>query len=141
MSVHVPSVHLFCCHYTSQQLCAEGGQSAAELGFPQEVRVTRLACGGKLLVSSLLAAFEDGADVVCVVACPPDKCHNVAGSGRAARRAGAVKKALVELGVEPERIEMFHMERGLHPEFVATARAMVARAEKLGPSPFRGELS
>jgi len=141
MSQTVPDVALFCCHYTSQQLCAKDEAEQQAIGFPLNIRVNRLSCSGKLKVSSLLSAFEEGADIVYVVGCPPDKCHNVAGSVRAEKRVMAVKRALEELGVEPERVEMFHLERGLHPEFVEVGRRMVARGEELGASPFKGDPS
>jgi len=139
MSDFIPYIRAFCCHYTSQQTCAEGGDGLKDTGFPENVVLSRVPCTGKLQVSSLLKAFEDGADAVYVVGCPIDSCHNVKGSQRAAKRVGAVKKALSELGIESERIEMFHLERGFHPEFVAVAKQMDERTKQMGPSPFKGE--
>jgi F420-non-reducing hydrogenase iron-sulfur subunit len=139
MSDFIPYIRAFCCHYTSQQTCAEGGDGLKDTGFPENVVLSRVPCTGKLQVSSLLKAFEDGADAVYVVGCPIDSCHNVKGSQRAAKRVGAVKKALSELGTESERIEMFHLERGFHPEFVAVAKQMDERTKQMGPSPFKGE--
>ncbi len=139
MSDFTPNIQVFCCHYTSQQTLAEGAEGLRKDGFPASVTINRLVCGGKLRVSSLLAAFEEGADGVYVVACPPDKCHNLMGSQRAAKRVGAVKKALAELDIEPERIEMFHLERGFHPEFVAVAQEMDQRIKALGPSAIKGD--
>lgn len=139
MSDFTPNIALFCCHYTSQQTLADNGEALKESGFPECVAINRLSCGGKLQVSALLKAFEDGADLVYMVGCPEDQCHNVMGSQRAAKKVLAVKKALAELGVESERVEMFHMERGFHPEFVTAARKMEERARKLGPSPLKGE--
>lgn len=139
MSEFIPDIRAFCCHYTSQQTCAEGGDGLKDTGFPENVVLTRVDCTGKLQVSSLLKAFEDGADAVYVVGCPLDGCHNVKGSQRAAKRVGAVKKALFELDIESERIEMFHLERGFHPEFVAVAQQMDERIKKMGPSPLKGE--
>jgi len=139
MSDFIPYIRAFCCHYTSQQTCAEGGDGLKDTGFPENVVLSRVPCTGKLQVSSLLKAFEDGADAVYVVGCPVDSCHNVKGSQRAAKRVGAVKKALSELGIESERIEMFHLERGFHPEFVAVAKQMDERTKQMGPSPFKGE--
>jgi F420-non-reducing hydrogenase iron-sulfur subunit len=135
-----PEIIAFCCHYTSQQVCAEGGREklSAE-GFPANITLNRQVCTGKLQVSTLLRAFEDGADGVYVVGCPEDKCHNLLGSQRAAKRVRAIKQALAELAVEPERIEMFHLERGLHPEFVTVARQMDSRIKGMGPSPLKGE--
>jgi len=134
-----PDIQAFCCHYTSQQSCAEGGGGLAEENFPANVTINRLACSGKLQVSTLLKAFEEGADGVYVAGCPPDQCHNMTGSQRAAKKVLAAKKALAELGVEEERVEMFHLERGLHPEFVTVAQKMDSQIRALGASPFKGE--
>jgi coenzyme F420-reducing hydrogenase delta subunit len=132
-----PDIQAFCCHYTSQQSCSENGGGLPEEGFPANITINRLPCSGKLQVSALLKAFENGADGVYVVGCPVDKCHNIMGSQRAAKRVLAVKKALAELAVEPERAEMFHLERGLHPEFIAVAKKMDGQIRTLGPSPFK----
>ncbi|MGV1097843.1 hydrogenase iron-sulfur subunit [Thiovibrio sp. JS02] len=134
-----PDIQAFCCHYTSQQTLAEGPERMKADGFPANVTIHRLACTGKLEVSTLLKAFEDGADGVYVAGCPVDKCHNLMGSQRAAKRVTAIKSALAELGVEPERIEMYHLERGFHPEFVKVAQRMHERILELGPSPFKGD--
>lgn len=134
-----PDIQIFCCHYTSQQAIAEGVDGLKEDGFPEGATINRFSCSGKIQVSALLKAFEDGADGVCVVGCPEDECHNVMGSQRARHRVLAVRKALAELGVEGERIEMFHMERGFHPEFVDAAVMMDERLRTLGASPFKDE--
>ncbi len=139
MSDFTPDIRAFCCHYTSQQTCATGLEILEVTGFPENILLNRVPCTGKLQVSALLRAFEEGADGVYVVGCPLDKCHNLKGSQRAAKRVGAVKKALRELAVEAERIEMFHLERGFHPEFVAAAHEMNKRIKTLGPSPLKGE--
>jgi len=133
----MPDIQIFCCHYTSQQAIAEGGAGLAADGFPATATINRLVCSGKLQVSTILKAFEDGADGVCVVGCPENECHNLLGSQRAAHRVKAVRKALSELGVESERIEMYHLPRGFHPEFVEAARQMEERVRSLGASPFK----
>ena len=107
--------------------CARGGKSPntavrsrpcpPDFGWPAPVKTILIPCAGRLQPEHLLKAFEDGADGVYVAGCPADKCHNLMGSQRAAKRVGAIKKALAELGVEPERIEMYHLERGFHPRF------------------------
>jgi len=132
-----PDIQAFCCHYTSQQSLAEGPETMQEEGFPTSVTINRAVCTGKLKVSQLLKAFEDGADGVYVVGCPVDKCHNLLGSQRAAKRVQAIKKALAELDIDADRIEMFHLERGFHPEFIEAARKMDQRIKKLGPSPLK----
>jgi len=134
----VPDIRVYCCHYTSQQAIAEGGKGLQADGFPGNATIDRLVCSGKLQVSTVLKAFEEGVDGVCVVGCPVNECHNLMGSQRAAHRVLAVRKALSELGVEGERIEMFHLPRGFHPEFVEVVRQMDERVANMGPSPFKG---
>ena len=131
-----PDIRLFTCHYVSQQSCAESGKVLGELNFPANISLHRLACTGKLEETDLLKAFEDGADGVYVVGCPIEGCHNVKGSQRAAKRVAAVRTALSDMGVEQERVRMYHLERGLHPEFIAAAEEMNALISKLGTSPF-----
>ncbi len=131
-----PNIRLFSCHYTSQQSCADAGNELQQLDFPENIKMTRVPCTGKLEVVTLLKAFEEGADGVYVVGCPVEGCHNVKGSQRAAKRVDAVRQALVELDVEADRARMYHLPRGLHPEFVAVGREMIEQISKMGPSPF-----
>ncbi|RUM41107.1 MAG: F420-nonreducing hydrogenase [Desulfobulbus sp.] len=131
-----PDIRLFSCHYTSQQSCADEGRELQGLNFPGNIRITRVVCTGKLEEVTLLKAFEEGADGVYVVGCPADGCHNLKGSLRAAKRVQAVRDALEELDVEPDRIKMYHLPRGLHPEFVDAGVEMNTRVTKMGPSPF-----
>lgn len=132
-----PAITLFSCHYTSQQSCAEEGNKLEQLGFPESIDLVRVACTGKLQITTLLQAFEDGADGVYVVGCPTVGCHNAKGSVRAAKRVDAVRSALEELGVEGGRVQMYHLPRGLHPEFVEKGKEMDGRIRDLGPSPFK----
>lgn len=135
-----PDIQAFCCHYTSQQSCTKDQGGLTAEGFPENITINRLPCSGKIQVSTLLKAFEDGADGIYVVGCPTDTCHNVMGSQRAAKKVLALKKALEELGVEAERAEMFHLERGLHPEFITVGQKMNNQITALGASPFKGEV-
>ncbi len=131
-----PKIRLFSCHYTSQQSCAQGGKELQQLDFPENIEFTRVGCTGKLQVTTLLKAFEEGADGVYVVGCPVDTCHNEKGSQRAAKRVATVQEALKELDVEEERVRMYHLPRGLHPDFVNAAREMDEQIRELGPGPF-----
>jgi coenzyme F420-reducing hydrogenase delta subunit len=131
-----PDIRLFSCHYTSQQSCADKGKELQGMNFPENIKMTRVVCTGKLEEVTLLKAFEDGADGVYVVGCPVEGCHNVKGSQRAAKRVQAVQNALAELDVEPDRVKMFHLPRGLHPEFVDAGFQMNEKISKMGPSPF-----
>lgn len=46
-----------------------------------------------------------------------------------------VKNILKELGIEPERVEMFNVAASDGPRFVEIARGMDKKIRELGPSP------
>jgi coenzyme F420-reducing hydrogenase delta subunit len=48
------------------------------------------------------------------------------------------KKLLAEVGIEPERVEMFNMSASMGPKFAEVADEMTELVARLGPSPLRG---
>ena len=56
---------------------------------------------------------------------------------RARKRVGAVKKALQDLGIEPERVEMFNIGASDAVRFAAACNGMTEIAKRLGPNPLR----
>ena len=136
MSDFIPDIRAFCCHYTSQQSCDEGADLKGN-GFPDNIALTRVVCTGKLQVSTMLQAFEDGADGVYVAGCLEGECHYINGNIKARKRVQHVKNILAELGIEPERVEMFNLSAGEGPRFAAIANEMDKRIRELGPSPVK----
>ncbi len=49
------------------------------------------------------------------------------------------KKLLKEIGLEPERIEMYNLGASDAPKFAQACNDMTERARKLGPNPLRKE--
>ncbi|NDY42526.1 hydrogenase iron-sulfur subunit [Dissulfurirhabdus thermomarina] len=120
----------FCCNYTA----SVSGEALRDAGLlPTGAVLERLPCTGRLEVPAILAAFEAGAEAVFVAGCRLDQCHNKTGSERAARRVKEAKVLLSELGISPDRLEMFFVGRGENEPVVAAAREMAARAARLGP--------
>ncbi len=56
------------------------------------------------------------------------------GNLKAKKRVHYVKGLLRDLGIEPERVEMYNMSAAQGARFVEVAKEMVERIEKLGPS-------
>jgi hypothetical protein len=79
------------------------------LDWPAAATEIILPCSGKCLPEHMLKAFEDGADLVCLVACQEGNCHHVEGCFRAARRAEFVRNILKQIGLGPRRLMMFHL--------------------------------
>jgi coenzyme F420-reducing hydrogenase delta subunit len=109
------------------------------LQYPPDIKVLLMPCTGRVDIIHLLKAFEAGADAVFVAGCLEGECHYLMGNIRAKKRVNKVKKDLVPMGIEPERLEMFNLSSSEGPKFAALAKEMVSRALKLGPSPTKPE--
>jgi F420-non-reducing hydrogenase iron-sulfur subunit len=107
------------------------------LSYPSSVKVIQVPCTGRVDIIHLLRAIEDGADGVYVAGCLEGECHYLSGNLKAKKRVLYVKNVLKELGIEPERVEMFNLSAGEGPRFAEIAREMAERIEKLGPSPVK----
>lgn len=107
------------------------------LTYPTSVKVIQVPCTGRVDILHLLKAIEDGADGVYVAGCLEGECHFLTGNLKAKKRVQYVKKTLEELGIEPERVEMFNLSAGEGPRFAEIAFEMVERIKELGPSPIK----
>ncbi len=56
---------------------------------------------------------------------------------RAKRWVRFTKKLLKEIGIEPERLEMFNMSSSMALAFAEAVTEMTRRAKELGPSPLK----
>ena len=83
----------------------------------------------------ILKAFEKGADGVYVAGCLEGDCHFIQGNLVAKPRVNYTKKLIKEVGLEPERLEMFNMSAAMGPKFAEVAEEFTERIRELGPSP------
>jgi len=132
-----PVILAFCCHYCAYAAADLAG--TMRLQYSGTVRVLRLPCTGKIEVNYILAAFERGVDGVIVAGCLEGGCHFQEGNLRARRRVERAKQMLAEIGIEPERLEMFNLSSAEGTRFAEIINEMSARVAKLGPSPLRGK--
>jgi len=132
-----PLILAFCCHYCAYAAADLAG--SMRLQYPQNVRVLRLPCTGKIEVNYLLAAFERGVDGVIVAGCLEGGCHFLEGNLRARRRVARAKELLAEIGLEPDRLEMFNLSSAEGGRFAEIVTTMVERLKQLGPSPLRSD--
>ena len=103
------------------------------LQYADNVRIVALPCTGKVDVKFLLTALENGADGVMVVGCLEGECHYLTGNLRARKRIERVKKILAEIGLEPERVEIYNLSAGDGPRFAAIVNEFAERTAGLGP--------
>ena len=135
-----PKILGFCCRW-----CSYAGADLAgsmRLQYPPAIRIMMVPCTGRVDILHLLKAFELGFDAVFVSGCHIGDCHYLAGNIRTVKRVAKLKKDLAAMGIEPERLEMFHVASGesavvksvvdAHPSLVSLARDIGFRGFPLG---------
>ncbi len=125
----------FTCHYCAYAAADLAG--SVRLKYPANLKTIRIPCSGRIDPLHLLRAFEAGADAVMVAGCLEGTCHYLRGNYQAKRRVQRAKELLTEVGLEPERLELFFMSAAMGERFVEVAEEMVKRAKELGPSPLK----
>jgi coenzyme F420-reducing hydrogenase delta subunit len=130
-----PLILAFCCHYCAYAAADLAGSMRLE--YPDNVRVLRLPCTGKIEIDYILAAFERGVDGVIVAGCLEGGCHFIEGNLRARKRVERTKRLLAEIPLEPERLEMYNLSSAEGARFAEIVIEMSQRLSQLGPSPLR----
>jgi F420-non-reducing hydrogenase iron-sulfur subunit len=107
------------------------------LNYPTFIKVIKVPCTGRVDVLTLLKAFESGVDGVYVAGCMEGECHFLKGNLRAKKRVNYAKTLLQEVGIEPERLEMYNLSAAQGQRFAAIANEMAEKVRALGPSPVK----
>ncbi len=128
-----PNIVAFCCHYCA--FAAADLAGVMRLQYPSNAKIVRIPCTGKLDILYILRAFEKGADGVFVAGCLEGNCHFVKGNLAARKRVEYTKKLLKDVGVEPERLEMYNLSSAMGPRFAEIAKEFTGKIKTLGKSP------
>jgi coenzyme F420-reducing hydrogenase delta subunit len=128
-----PKVLALVCTYCTYTAADMAG--SMRLQYPASVRVVKLLCTGKVDALHLLEAFLAGADAVMVSGCEIGDCHFLEGNLRAKERVAHAGTLLAEAGLEPTRLEMFHIGASDAPKWAEAVERMTRRARELGPNP------
>ena len=107
------------------------------LGYPTNVKIIKVPCTGRVDVLTLLKAFESGVDGIYIAGCLEGECHFLKGNLRARKRVKYLKELLKEVGIEPERVEMYNLSSAQGQRFAQIANEMTEKIRALGPSPVR----
>jgi coenzyme F420-reducing hydrogenase delta subunit len=52
-----------------------------------------------------------------------------------------VQKTLEEIGIEPQRVQMFNLSSAMGPKFAEIASDMTVQTERIGPTPVKAAAS
>jgi coenzyme F420-reducing hydrogenase delta subunit len=128
----------YCCHYCAYAAADLAG--VLRLKYPAETKIVEIPCTGRLDMAEVLHTFERGADGVLVAGCLEGDCHYQEGNLSAKRRVDRIQHLLAEIGLEPDRIQMFNLSSAMGARFAEIASEMSARIHQLGPNPLRRNL-
>jgi F420-non-reducing hydrogenase iron-sulfur subunit len=134
-SDYEPKIIAFACEFCSYTAADLAG--SMRLSYPANVRIIRVPCTGRVDGLMLLRALSEGADAVFVSGCQPGDCHFLKGNYRAKAMVPGVKGMLAEIGLNPDRVEFFHVAASQAQLWVEVVEEMTARARRLGPNPLR----
>lgn len=132
MSEFEPKIVAFCCNFCA--FAAADLAGAMRIQYSPNVRIVKLPCTGKVDALHLMKAFEDGADGVFVAGCLEGQCHYLKGNFRAKKKVAYVKRLLEEVGIEPERVEMYNLSSAMGGRFAEIVEEMTERIKGLGPT-------
>jgi len=130
-----PEILAFCCNYCAYAAADLAGSLRME--YPPSVKILHVPCTGRVDTLHLLRAMEDGVDGVMVAGCLEGNCHFETGNLRARRRVALAKSVLQEVGIHPDRVEMFNLSAAMANRFREVATAFTERIRALGPNPVK----
>jgi heterodisulfide reductase subunit A len=126
-----PLILVFACWY-----CSYGAIDLAgtfKIQYDPNVRVIRTLCSGRVNPEWILHALKSGVDGVMVSGCRMGECHFKYGNYRAMDRVSALRMALEEVGINPERITTSWHSAGEAMEIVSDISRFVEKLKTLGP--------
>ena len=132
MSEFEPKIVAYCCNFCA--FAAADLAGAMRVQYSPNVRIIRLPCTGKVDAIHLMKAFEDGADGVFIAGCLEGECHFLEGNLRAKKKVAYVKRLLAEVGIEPERVEMFNVSSAMGGQFAEIVEETTKSMKGLGPT-------
>jgi F420-non-reducing hydrogenase iron-sulfur subunit len=130
------NISIFFCQQVDADQDAHRRALEKELG--QRIKFFPLPCSGRIDPLHLMKAFEAGADMVYLVACPEGACRYRDGNLRAKKRVAYTQGLIGEIGLERERLEMVTLTADTPKTIDGLAREFLAREACVGPSPVRG---
>lgn len=126
-----PKIVSFLCNWCSYAGADLAGTSRIE--YPQNIRIIRVPCSGRVDPLFVVKAFLDGADGVMVLGCHPGDCHYQQGNYYAQRRYSIVHKLLDFTGIEYDRLFVDWVSASEGKRFADIVTKFTNQVKELGP--------
>ena len=128
-----PKIVAFCCDQSGYPAADMAG--TLRLKLPENVEIVRVPCSGRIETIYLLKALEKGVDGVLIFACYEENCQFLRGNLRAKGRLSYAHRMLEKIGLEKERIEIFHLATNSGVKLAEALHRKSEQLKKLGPNP------
>jgi coenzyme F420-reducing hydrogenase delta subunit len=118
---------VFCCEHSAYQAADKAGRM--RLHYPDNVRIIRVPCAGRVDVQHILKAFEKGAAGVLVMGCQEGACQHLTGNTRAKERVKYEEDLLKEVGIDGGRVKMVNLAPDMAHRFIREVKEMAKKIE------------
>ena len=126
-----PKIVAFFCNWCTYLAADLAGTS--RMKYAPNARVIRVMCSGRVDPQFVMEAFANGADGVLLGGCHFGDCHYQSGNHKAARRFHLLKRVLVGMGIEEQRIRLEWISAAEADKLRDVMTEMVKQLETLGP--------
>ena len=133
-----PKIVSFLCNWCSYTGADLAGTS--RMKYASNIRVVRVMCSGRVDPTFVLKSFQEGADGVLICGCHPGDCHYHEGNYKCLRRYHFLKKYIVQMGLNPDRLKLAWISASEGKEFAQLADEMAETIKRLGPCKVKDEM-
>lgn len=130
-----PVIVGFLCNWCSYRAADLAG--TARLHYAPTMRPIRVMCTARVEPQFVMKALREGADGVLIAGCHPGECHYVEGNIKALRRYTLLKHMLLQLGIEPERVQIVWAAASESKVLADAVDRMTLQLQELGPLHWR----
>jgi F420-non-reducing hydrogenase iron-sulfur subunit len=126
-----PKIVGFLCNWCSYRAADLAG--SARIKYPENVRIIRVMCSGRVDPSFVFKALALGADAVMIAGCHPGECHYLEQNYKAMRRYHILKHSLAAMGLEENRVRLVWASAAEGQLLAEHIDRFVEDVRKLGP--------
>jgi len=126
-----PKIIGFLCNWCSYAGADMAGTS--RMGYPQNIRIIRVPCSGRVDPLFVVKCFQRGADGVLVSGCHPGDCHYTEGNYHTRRRFALLREFLDYLGIAKERLRVEWVSASEGQRFAELLSDFTTALARLGP--------
>jgi coenzyme F420-reducing hydrogenase delta subunit/Pyruvate/2-oxoacid:ferredoxin oxidoreductase delta subunit len=129
-----PRVVLLCCEKSGR---AALDSLSEERRRALNVKVVSFSCAGRIKMTFMINSFYlgNGSEGVMILGCHIDNCKSGTGTIYARNRVAAVKEAMAEMGLEPERVEFLSVASNMGAWLYREVLQFKNRLSQLEPFP------